>query len=137
MSADLAAQKAIRDRLISEPIVTALVPASHILDKNQRPIVDPCILIGEAQTVDQGDSIARTLNHIWFDLHVWKREPSTVGCKAIAGAVRAALRWRLDTADSRFHCVDNHVTSTRILRDPDGETSHGVVTVRIIVQEVA
>lgn len=72
-----------------------------------------------------------------LDLHVWKKEPGLAGVKAIAGAVRAALReWGI-AADTPFHIGDCRVSHMRYLRDPDGETSHAVVTVEALVAELA
>lgn len=136
MTPELALQKAIRNRLISEPVVTALVPAQNMLDRNERPAPSPSIVIGEGQSVDEGNSISRSLTRVYMDLHVWKREPSTEGVKAIAGAIRAAMRSKLSPVDG-FHFVDCYVQSARFLRDPDGETSHAVVTINALVQEVS
>lgn len=138
MSADLAVQKAIRDRLVAMAAVTALVPAAAILDRHARPAPDPSIIIGEGQTLEGGD-IARRVQRVVLDLHVWKREPGLAGVKAIAGAIRAAINsanWRL-FLDAPWHCGDCRVTHMRYLRDPDGETAHGVVTVETLVAEPA
>lgn len=137
MTPELALQKAVRGRLTSEETVTALVPAASILDRNERPAPSPSIVMGEGQSVDEGNSIARTLTRVYLDLHVWKREPSTEGVKAIAGAIRTALKPRLDMAVDHFHCADCYVQNVRFLRDPDGETSHAIVTVNALVQETA
>lgn len=136
MTAELAMQKAVRARLASTTEVTTLVPSASILDRNERPAPDPSIIIGEGQAVDEGDSIARDRVRVFMDLHVWKREPSTVGVKAIAGAIRAAMKQRLEPGISGFHFADCYVSRTRFLRDPDGQHSHGVVTIEAIVQEV-
>ncbi len=136
MTPELAIQKAVRMRLVSTPGVVALVPAANVLDRHGRPNPDPSIILGEGLSIDDGDSIARDRTRVVMDLHVWKGEPSTAGVKAIAGAIRAALRPRL-ALDAGFHCGYCHVIRTRFLRDPDGETSHAVVTVEALVQEVA
>lgn len=136
MSADLALQKAIRARLVATGTVTALVSAASILDRNARPAPDPSIVIGEGQSVDDG-RIARNVQRVYLDLHLWKREPSTAGVKAIAGAVRAAIQSERIAPAGAFSFGDCLVVSSRFLRDPDGETSHGVVTVQAIVSEVA
>jgi hypothetical protein len=135
MSAALAVQKAIRDRLVSTDAVTALVPASAILDRNSRPAPDPSIILGEDQEVDEGD-IARRNVRVYSTLHLWKRETGLTGVKAIAGAIRSAIAARFPQADG-FHFADSRVSSTRFLRDPDGETAHGVVTIETLVHEVA
>lgn len=134
MSADLAVQKAIRGRLISTGAVLALVPASSVLDINQRPAPDPSIIIGEGQTLE-GDDIARRTQSVVMSLHVWKKEPGLAGVKAIASAIRLALHAGRPVLASPYQCGDCRVSSMRFLRDPDGETSHGVVTVETLVSE--
>ncbi len=71
-----------------------------------------------------------------MDLHIWKREPSTEGVKAIAGTVRKAIVNDKLSPTSGFHFADCYVQSMRFLRDPDGETSHAVVTINALVQEI-
>ncbi|TDK38606.1 DUF3168 domain-containing protein [Rhizobium deserti] len=136
MSPEAALQKAIRARLISTAAVTGLVPASSILDRNQRPAPSPSIILGEAVARDDGETIARSRVTVFADVHVWKREPSLEGAKDISGAIRAALRVRNSDAQDGFHIADWRVASTRFLRDPDGETSHGVMTIQAIVEEI-
>ena len=136
MSATLAAQKAIRARLAGTPAVTALVPAGSILDRNKRPAPVPSIIIGEAQEIDEGEDIARRRVRVVHTAHVWTREAGLVEVNAIMGAMRAALADRL-VLEAGFHCIDAYVASARALRDPDGETGHGVVTIEVMVQEVA
>jgi hypothetical protein len=137
VSIDLAAQKALRARLVATGAVTALVPAANILDRNQRPAPSPAIILGESQVVDEGDSLDRSRGRVYHTLHVWKREPSLEGVKAICGAIRAAVRSGRLILDAGYHCADAKVSGIRTLRDPDGETSHGVVTVEMLVAEVA
>lgn len=136
MTPELALQKAVRGRLVSLSDITTLVPATSILDRNERPAPSPSIVMGEGQSMDEGESISRTLTRVYLDLHIWKREPSTEGVKAIAGAIRKAIATdKLSTA-SGFHIADCYIQSMRFLRDPDGETSHAIVTVNAIVQEL-
>jgi len=135
-SPELALQAAVRARLAGSSEITALVPVASILDRNERPNPRPSIVIGEGQAVDEGDSIDRLLVRVYLDLHVWVREPSTEISKAIAGAIRRALRPRLVLA-SPYHCADSYVRTARFFRDPDGESSHAVVTVDARVREGA
>lgn len=135
MSAALALQKALRARLISTSAVTALVGANAILDRNSRPAPDPSIILGEDQVVDEGD-IARQQVRIFSTLHVWKKETSLAGAKAIAAAIRFAVRSGRPVLEAGFHCGDCRVSDMRFLRDPDGETSHGIVTIESVVAEV-
>lgn len=136
MTAEIALQKALRLCLAGTPAVASLVPATSMLDRNERPAPDPSIILGEAQSIDEGTSIARKLVRIYLDLHIWKKERSTAGVKAIAGAVRSAIHAGRPALEAGFHCVDCRVSSQRFLRDPGGEFSHGVVTIDALVQEV-
>ncbi|MCV9997679.1 DUF3168 domain-containing protein [Pararhizobium sp. YC-54] len=136
MSPEIALQKAIRTRLVLTEDVVALVPAASILDRNQRPNPRPSVIIGEGQSVDEGESIGRALTRVYADLHVWVKEPSTEVSKAIAGAIRNAVRIGRFAGVDGFHFADCRIANTRFLRDPDGETSHAVVTVEAIVEEI-
>lgn len=137
MTPELALQKAVRARLISEGDITLQVPATSILDRNERPAPSPSIVMGEGQSVDEGNSIARSLTRVYLDLHVWKKEPSTEGVKAIVGAIRISVKKMQMPQTDSFHFVDCYVQNARFLRDPDGETSHAIVTIKALVQEVA
>lgn len=134
MSAALAVQIAVRNRLLAASAVTVLVPADNIVDRHSRPPLDPCINLGEGQEAE-GDRIDRSDRRVFLDLHVWKKEPGLEGVKAVAGAIRAAV-YGSRLAASGYHFGDCRVSS-RYLRDPDGETAHGVVTVEALVNEVA
>jgi hypothetical protein len=136
MTPELALQKAVRARLIVTGDILSEVPAASILDRNERPAPSPSIVIGEGQSVDEGNSISRSLTRVYMDLHIWKREPSTEGVKAIAGAIRAAIKNGIIPQMDGFHFADCYVQNARFLRDPDGETSHAIVTVNALVQEV-
>lgn len=134
MSAALAVQKAIRARLVATASVLEVVPAANILDRNSRPAPDPSIVLGEDQVVDEG-RIARNVVRVYSTLHIWKREPGLVGVKAIAGAIRTAVRGLRNSVEAPYQFGDCLVSSERFLRDPDGETAHGVVTIETLVSE--
>lgn len=135
MSAALAVQKAIRARLVSTTVVISLVPAANILDRNSRPTPMPAIILGEDQSVE-GDRHDRRDQRIYSTLHIWKEETGLTGVKAIAGAIRSAVGQSRFASSDDFHFADCRVSSERFLRDPDGKTAHGVVTIETLVVEV-
>lgn len=137
MSVDLTVQKAIRARLVATSAITDLVPAVSILDRNQRPAPSPSIILGDSQVVDEGTSLKRNHSRVYHTVHVWKRETSLQGVKAICGAIRLAIQWNRMDLDAGYHAADVKVSSIRNLRDSDGETSHGVVVIEVLVSEVA
>lgn len=136
MSADFALQKAIYARLVGTPAVLTLVPADNIVDRNSRPAPDPSIVIGDGQAVE-GERIDRRDQRLFMDLHVWKKEQGMRGVKEIAAAIRAAVDASRFGPIDGYHFGDCRVSGARYLRDPDGETSHGVVTVEALACEVA
>lgn len=128
MEPSLDLQRAIRTRLASSSIVTSLVPAMHILDKNQRPEVFPCIIIGEGETIPD-DGLARTRHQAFADLHLWQAEPGLAEVKQIAAAIRAAISDGPLIVEG-FHVADLVIQQSRFMRDPDQVHSHGVVTLQ-------
>lgn len=135
MNAEMEVQKAIRARLVSDETVRSLVPVTHVLDTNQRPAPMPSIILGESQSVDEGTSLKRTHTRIYHSLHLWAREPSLERSKSLGAAVAKAMRNGRLALPEGLHCADLRVSGQRFLRDPDGEHSHGVVTLEILVTE--
>lgn len=135
MSADLETQKALRARFTTTASLMALVPAANVLDTNQRPAPVPSIILGESQSIDEGTSLRRTHTRVYHTIHVWKREPSLEGVKTICGEIKRAVGFGRLILAQPYHCADLLVSSMRYLRDPDGEHSHGVVTVEVLVSE--
>jgi hypothetical protein len=131
----LALQKLLRGRLAAATAVTALVTATSIEDRSGVPETFPCILIGDGFT-DHADNYDSFHERTFADIHLWTEELGLARCKAIAAAVRDALRtgpWSVDG----HTCVHLTVARSRFLRDPDGSYGHGVLTIEAILQAVA
>lgn len=126
MSALLEVQKAARAAMLATPALVALVPAAAILDRNARPNLRPSIVIGEGQEV-QGDLNDGGDLDVFLDLHIWVKEPATTLARQIGWQVRMALRAKRALGGG-FQLAGWDIQSARFMRDPDGETSHGVIT---------
>jgi hypothetical protein len=137
VSPDLALQKALRARLAATAEVTALVATTSILDRNERPVPVPSIILGETQLLDEETSMARAHQRVFHTVHVWRREEATEGVKAICWAVRRAVHAGRLTLEGGFFCADLRVQDIRVMRDPDGVTAHGVVTVNALIAGAA
>lgn len=135
MTPDLEVQKGLRARFTTSAALMALVPADNVLDTNQRPAPVPSIILGESQSLDEGTSLRRAHTRVFHTIHVWTREASTEWAKAICGEIRRAIGFGRLTLAAPLHCADLRVSSIRILRDPDGNHAHGVVTVEVLVSE--
>ncbi len=128
----LALQKALRARLATFPAVIALVPAVNIGDRHGKPAAFPSIIMGEDQDVDAALTLDRRHREIYVTLHVWDRSPALVTVKQIAAAIGQAIGDDLTLESGRV--VDIRLASARYMRDPDGVTAHGVVTLEALLE---
>lgn len=131
----LALQKAIGVRLIEAGDVTALVPVDAIVERSGAPALERCIMIGDGQTV-HGDRYRRFYDETFADLHIWVKESGLLIAKQIGGAVIDALDGQSFDFDG-YRCTGMLMGGSRYMRDPHGEYSHGIVTIRAIVRESA
>ena len=134
MNVDLETQKAIRARLISTSAVTALVPAAAIIDTHRRPAPTPSVIIGEGTAAPDSGNVKRDRQELFATVDVWVAEPSTETAKRIMGALWAAMK--LDprpVLDGGYHLADWQVYRERVIRDPNGTTAHGILTVQALI----
>jgi hypothetical protein len=130
--ASLAAQKLLRTLFIARSELTALVPATSIFDRNDRPEIFPCIVMGEGQfTADDAGCVEA--GDVYMTLHVWTEENGFAACKSIVGEMRRAVRNQSDVVDG--FALDAFFQDAIYLRDPDGEHSHGVVTIHLLAED--
>lgn len=132
MSPDVALQKALLARLAGTPEVTGLVPAAAMIDGQAIPARFPSILLGDGQVVREPVTVAARHRRVFATLHVWAK--AMVEAREIVGAVTAAVEHVPLVLEGGHHAVSVVVAGTRFLRDPDGETCHGVVTVDALVE---
>lgn len=128
----LSAQKLLVDTLRARPSLTALVPAANIFDKNTRPEVFPCIIIGEGQTVED-DAECLTASEVYMMLHVWTTEPGMAKCKAICGEIRRAVKHL--SAIVEGIALDAFFQDMNFLRGTTGDNAHGVVTIKFLAED--
>lgn len=127
-------QKALRARLAGSSIVTALVPADNIVDRNERVERFPAIILGDGYS-SYAQLYEEHHDRAFADLHVWTVEAGTAGVKEIAGAIRDALRYDRLVVEG-FDCRRLAILSARFLRDPDGIHAHGVVSIEATMMEL-
>ena len=136
-------QFAIRDRLVNTAAVIALVPATSVLDLSSRPELFPSIIMGETQTMLGQDLLQRDVSRVFLNVHIWTREKGMNELHSIMSAIRRAMRtsryfetYDSETMDDPENAIcDAFIEDSRTMRDPDGETAHGVITINALVQE--
>lgn len=121
---------ALRALWIATPAVAALV-GDRIYDRIPRGAALPYVQFGERQTLDEGTDCGDSAE-VAIDVHVWSEAPAAVEAERILGALRSAIR----TADAAgtiappgWRAVRVHCPQSRTFADPDGLTTHGVLTV--------
>lgn len=127
-----ALQTMIYERLVAAPAVAAIV-AGRVYDLAPQAAAFPHISFGPSDTVeDDEECIGGRIETLQIDC--WSRaQDGFRECKALVDAVYAALHYHTATLTAGA-LVDMRVTLTRVFRDPDGLTSHGVVQVECMVE---
>ncbi|QIA23095.1 DUF3168 domain-containing protein [Mesorhizobium sp. AA22] len=130
--ASLAAQRLAVITMRQSIALGALVPDANIFDRNSRPEVFPCVIVGEGQTV--GDDIdCADLSEVFLQIHAWTKENGMVAVKEIAGEIRRALRRKEGVQDGFDLSFD--FEDTVFLRDPSGEHSHAVISFSVHAED--
>lgn len=133
MSVHNEVQKLIYDRLVAHSGVHAFA-ADRIYDVPPPEPVFPYVSFGPSDSVED-DAECITGLIITQQIDCWSRyQGGFKEVKALTDAVKKALH-RYAGALTTNALVEMTVESMRHFRDPDGITSHGVVTVQVIVEE--
>lgn len=91
------------------------------------------ISFGPTQVVND-DAECITAGEHNFQIDCWSRDVGFPHCKRMVDAVARALNNKeLDLTDNAF--VGMTIENRQVFRDPDGLTSHGVVSVRVFIEE--
>lgn len=136
MSAQAELQKLILDTLKADAAVMAL--ANGIYDRVPTSpwgsaSINGYISFGPADVVEDDADCIIGGEHT-FQIDCWSRQVGMVHAKRMVDAVKAALHEQeLSLAQNAL--VDLRVTMRRVVPDPDGLTSHGIVMVAAMIEE--
>lgn len=126
--AEVAVQKALFDLWVADAGVHALV-ADRIHDRPPPEPTFPYVSFGPVQTLDREECAASV--EVALQIDVWSRAVGSVEAKRIAAVLRDAVR-TANAAGSLtlpgWHLPIIRFRDTRVMRDPDGLTTHAVVT---------
>lgn len=133
MSASAELQKLIYDRLVANSAVHALI-ADRIHDRVPKDSAFPYLSFGPSDLVeDDAECITGRVETIQIDC--WSRyQGGFKEVKDVADAVKGALH-HYEGEMTVNALVEMRVIAMRFFRDPDGLTSHGVLTVECTVEE--
>jgi hypothetical protein len=131
-SPSLELQVAIVSRLKATHAVTALI-GDRVFDNVPDQANFPYVTVGEGdETSDDVDCVEGF--EISLDIDVWSRDVGYPEAKNISDAVRRALKSPALTIPTNALVYFQH-RQTRFLRDPDGLTSHAVMTFEAFAEQ--
>lgn len=127
-------QKAHYEALTADATLAVLMGGTvRVFDIVGPGTVFPYITIGDDQAIDAGSLCEPDIFEVFSTLHVWSRSTvvGRVEAKRIAERIREILKTFSGVTGFTVTVIDpqniNH------LRDPDGLTSHSIVTMRYVL----
>ncbi|MGR3376056.1 DUF3168 domain-containing protein [Salipiger abyssi] len=133
MSPFRAVQKAIFDALVSDAAVGGLI-GDRIFDGRPTDAAFPNITFGPAQFIPDETDCIDGEEH-FFQIDVWDRSQGRYGpAKDMLFAVKSALHDAELSLEDPYAMALVEVISSRVMKDPDGVTAHGILTVRALVE---
>ena len=133
--ASLPLQKAIVAALKADLFVATLV-GTRIYDAVPMNATKPYVSFGPFQLLaEEGDCIEG--GEIIVQLDAWAVGPDTVEVKRLGSAVAMALDNAPLALDENQRLVMLEIQNIQYLREPDGLTAHGVLTVRALTEPTA
>lgn len=124
-------QKAIYSRLTNDAALMAKI--TGVFDDANGQAV-PFVTIGEASAVDWSTKTEPGQDFI-ITLHTWSEYPGMKEVQEIHDLILQAITRAPLTLDG-FYCHFNRLVNEQTLRDPDGVTRHGVLSLRFNTEEV-
>ena len=125
-------QKAIVAALKADAGVNALI-AGRIYDAVPGGATKPYVSFGPFQLLpEHGDCLFG--GEAFVTLDAWAAGPDTVQVKQLGTAIARALDLAPIVLDAPQRLVEMSVEQTQYMRDPDGITAHGVITVHAFTE---
>lgn len=133
MSESNALQVLVFQTLQAAPAVTAIV-GPRVYDRPPSGATLPFVSFGPSDQIeDDADCIAGLIETIQIDC--WSgAQDGMRECKDLVAAVKKALH-NLPGNLATGALVAARVTMTRVLADPNGVTTHGIVTLEAMIEE--
>ncbi|MFK3665103.1 DUF3168 domain-containing protein [Ochrobactrum teleogrylli] len=131
-SPSLELQKAVYDRLKSDPALSAVIDG-RVYDTVPEGAAFPYVSFGPFEEL-RDDAECITGFEITMQLDVWSRSVGFPECRQVGDLVRrAVLGADIELTDNRLVSINHRQTMT--MRDPDGLTSHGIINFVAFVEQ--
>ena len=127
-------QKVLIDRMITDPGLFVLVEG-RVFDAVPTAVAKPYISLGPFQCLpEHGDCLDGGETFIQVD--AWALGPRTVAIKQVGAAIAQCLDEAEFTLDGN-RLVSIEIEQIQYLREQDGITVHGVVSLRVLTDPIA
>lgn len=129
MSVDLALQK------VAVAALKAALPevSGRVFDAVPQSCSFPFCNVSEFQVLDDGAECIDGLE-VFFNVHLWSRAEGRVEVATLAEKARKALHEAALSLDAPATLVSLMHSTTRFLQDPDGQTSHAVLSFKALAE---
>ncbi|MGF7005799.1 DUF3168 domain-containing protein [Aminobacter sp. BE322] len=132
MSVAVALQKLVHDALRADTAVAAQI-AGRVYDRVPEAPAFPYVSFGAYDFVaDDAECIYAGEHTLQVD--IWSRAVGRVQAKQITDAVRRTVHG-YEADMGAFGLVEMRAAFAQVIGDPDGVTSHGIVTVTAMIEE--
>lgn len=129
----LALQRGIFAALTANSAITALV-GTRVYDRVSPTAVFPYVRLGTDQTVSDPQDCAEESVEVFSQVDVFSRAQGKIEAKNIAGAIVRTMKVENITIESGYELQELHHADTRFLDDPDGLSTHAVLSFRALVE---
>lgn len=132
MTPHLELQKAMIAALRGDPVLASFV-GDRIYDRAPQRVEFPYVAIGEMQILADDAECVNGFE-IFVDVHVWSRAYGRVECRGILSAVYDIIH-EAEFSFTSGAFVEVRMRDLKDFVEPDGETSHGVATFRVLIDQ--
>lgn len=133
-SPSLSLQKGFYDALIaSNELKNAMGGEVRAYDRPPNNPEFPYVIISDAQILEDSDSCSPDAVEVFSDFHIYAREVGKVQAKGLAWIVRSIILAMDPNLDSWIIKLIDH-QQERDMTDPDGITTHSVLTFRFLIE---
>ncbi len=131
-SSSWALQQSIFAALAADATLVALLGGPRVYDDVPQASAFPYLTFGHSLVRDWSTGSEDGSEHV-VTLHVWSQEKGKKEAHEIMGAVRTALHDQaLSLAGHRLVNLRHELSEAR--REPDGDTTHGIVRYRAVTE---
>lgn len=129
----LALQKGIFSALTTVPTVSSLIQG-RVFDRVLPTATFPYVRIGTDQSVAEEQDCAEESVEVFAQVDVFSRQQGKIEAKNIAGAIVRALKPENMSIESGYALQEFHHADTRFVDDPDGLSTHAIISFRALVE---